>query len=84
MADGENEFERPRKVPRTLKEKDSGKRLIVILENASLEAVKVGENLTCSLHVSAPEAQVVCFCKDVKVLISFTVMFSCMLTLPLF
>ena len=48
MADGENEFERPRKVPRTLKEKDSGKRLIVILENASLEAVKVGENLTRS------------------------------------
>ena len=47
MADGENEFERPRKVPRTLKEKDSGKRLIVILENASLEAVKVGENLAC-------------------------------------
>ena len=44
MADGENEFERPRKVPRTLKEKDSGKRLIVILENASLEAVKVGES----------------------------------------
>ena len=58
MADGENEFERPRKVPRTLKEKDSGKRLIVILENASLEAVKVGENLTC-------RAQVVCSCKDV-------------------
>ena len=50
MADGENEFERPRKVPRTLKEKDSGKRLIVILENASLEAVKVGENLTCRLN----------------------------------
>lgn len=47
MADGENEFERPRKVPRTLKEKDSGKRLIVILENASLEAVKVRENLSC-------------------------------------
>ena len=47
MADGENEFERPRKVPRTLKEKDSGKRLIVILEKASLEAVKVGENLIC-------------------------------------
>lgn len=50
MADGENEFERPRKVPRTLKEKDSGKRLIVILEKASLEAVKVGENLTCRLN----------------------------------
>lgn len=47
MADGENEFERPRKVPKTLKEKDSGKRLIVILEKASLEAVKVGENLIC-------------------------------------
>ncbi|KAM7441028.1 18S rRNA pseudouridine methyltransferase [Porites harrisoni] len=53
MADGENEFERPRKVPRTLKEKDSGKRLIVILENASLEAVKNGKNfelLNCDRH----------------------------------
>lgn len=55
MADGENEFERPRKVPRTLKEKDSGKRLIVILENASLEAVKNGKNfelLNCDRHKS--------------------------------
>ncbi|CAH3178786.1 unnamed protein product [Porites evermanni] len=53
MADGENEFERPRKVPRTLKEKDSGKRLIVILEKASLEAVKNGKNfelLNCDRH----------------------------------
>ena len=40
MADEGNEFERPRKIPKTLKEKDSGKRLIVILENASLETVK--------------------------------------------
>ena len=41
MADEESEFERPRKIPKTLKEKDSGKRLIVILEKASLETVKV-------------------------------------------
>ena len=41
MADEDNEFERPRKIPKTLKEKDSGKRLIVILEKASLETVKV-------------------------------------------
>lgn len=32
---------RPAKIPRTLKERDSTRRLIVILENASLEAVKV-------------------------------------------
>ena len=38
---GEDEF-RPPKMPRTLAEKDSAKRLIVILENASLETVKVG------------------------------------------
>lgn len=41
MADNEEEYERPRKVPKTLKEKDSGKRLIVVLEKASLETVKV-------------------------------------------
>ena len=41
MADEDNEFERPRKIPKTLKEKDTGKRLIVILEKASLETVKV-------------------------------------------
>ena len=41
MADEHNEFERPHKIPKTLKEKDSGKRLIVILEKASLETVKV-------------------------------------------
>ncbi len=32
---------KPRKIPRTLTEKDGEKRLIVILENASLETVKV-------------------------------------------
>jgi precorrin-6B methylase 1 len=37
----EDEYERPRKIPKTLKEKDSGKRLIVVLERASLETVKV-------------------------------------------
>lgn len=37
----EDEYEKPRKIPKTLKEKDTGKRLIVILEKASLEAVKV-------------------------------------------
>ena len=45
MADEDNEFERPRKIPKTLKEKDSGKRLIVILEKASLETVKVLQSL---------------------------------------
>ena len=45
MADEDNEFERPRKIPKTLKEKDSGKRLIVILEKASLETVKVIQSL---------------------------------------
>lgn len=33
--------EKPKKIPRTLAEKTKGKRLIVILENASLETVKV-------------------------------------------
>ena len=42
----QNEYEaeedpKPRKIPKTLAEKDSEKRLIVILENASLETVKV-------------------------------------------
>ncbi|XP_029180324.1 ribosomal RNA small subunit methyltransferase NEP1-like [Acropora muricata] len=53
MADEESEFERPRKIPRTLQEKDSGKRLILILEKASLETVKNGKNfelLNCDRH----------------------------------
>ncbi|XP_068695099.1 ribosomal RNA small subunit methyltransferase NEP1-like [Montipora foliosa] len=53
MADEENEFERPRKIPKTLEEKDTGKRLIVILEKASLETVKNGktfELLNCDQH----------------------------------
>ena len=32
---------RPKKIPKTLVEKDSEKRLIVILENACLETIKV-------------------------------------------
>ena len=32
---------KPKKVPKTLAEKDSEKRLIVILENACLETIKV-------------------------------------------
>ncbi|KAK3738434.1 hypothetical protein QZH41_017068 [Actinostola sp. cb2023] len=49
----EDDYEKPRKIPRTLKEKDSGKRLIVIIEQASLEAVKNGKNfelLNCDNH----------------------------------
>lgn len=49
MAEGKrirNDYEeeedgRPRKIPRTLVEKTKDKRLIVVLENASLETVKV-------------------------------------------
>ena len=41
----EEDYEKPRKIPRTLKEKDSGKRLIVVIEKASLEAVKVSWNI---------------------------------------
>ena len=37
----EEEEGKPRKIPRTLAEKTKDKRLIVILENASLETVKV-------------------------------------------
>lgn len=32
---------KPKKIPKTLAEKDSEKRLIVILENACLETIKV-------------------------------------------
>lgn len=49
MAEGKrirNDYEeeeegRPHKIPRTLAEKTKDKRLIVVLENASLETVKV-------------------------------------------
>ena len=37
----DHEDEPPNKIPRVLKEKDRSKRLIVILEHASLETVKV-------------------------------------------
>ncbi|XP_062501471.1 ribosomal RNA small subunit methyltransferase NEP1-like [Corticium candelabrum] len=46
---------KPPKIPKTLKEKDSTKRLIVILEHASLETVKCGrkfELLNCDDHQS--------------------------------
>jgi rRNA small subunit pseudouridine methyltransferase Nep1 len=46
---------KPAKIPRTSKENDSAKRLIVILENASLETVKCGkkfELLNCDDHKS--------------------------------
>ena len=43
MAEKQEEVEerKPQKIPRTLAEKDRLKRLIVILENASLETIKV-------------------------------------------
>ena len=37
----DHEGEPPHKIPRVLKEKDRSKRLIIILEHASLETVKV-------------------------------------------
>lgn len=37
----EEESYRPPKLPRTMTEKDASKRLIVVLEGASLETVKV-------------------------------------------
>ena len=43
--DEEDEVVKPKKIPRTLVEKDSGKRLIIILENASLETIKVNDPL---------------------------------------
>jgi len=39
--DSELDSHKPQKIPRTLAEKDSQKRLIVILEKASLETIKV-------------------------------------------
>ena len=46
----QNEYEeedlgRPKKIPRTLEEKDSQKRLIIVLENASLETIKVNYSI---------------------------------------
>ena len=39
--ESELDISRPNKIPRTLSEKDKQKRLIVVLENASLETIKV-------------------------------------------
>lgn len=50
-----NEYEsvfdshKPQKIPRTLAEKDKQKRLVVILEKASLETIKVGKSVILSL-----------------------------------
>ena len=48
----ENEIDisRPKKIPRTLAEKDAQKRLIVVLENASLETIKVSIKLKVHSH----------------------------------
>lgn len=47
----EEEVGKPKKIPRTLVEKTTGKRLIVVLENASLETVKV-RPVTRQLHLT--------------------------------
>lgn len=50
MADensDEDEGPTPNKMPRTVRAKDQQKRLIVVLENASLETVKVRERTFC-------------------------------------
>ena len=39
--EAELESQKPKKIPRTLAEKDAEKRLIVVLENSSLETIKV-------------------------------------------
>ncbi|RDD47339.1 Ribosomal RNA small subunit methyltransferase NEP1 [Trichoplax sp. H2] len=51
----DDEQEPHRKIPRTLQQRDSDRRLIVILENASLESVKVKNNfelLTADRHAN--------------------------------
>lgn len=39
--DEDEEDGRPKKIPKTLKEKDSQKRLVLVLERANLETIKV-------------------------------------------
>eukprot|EP00037_Helgoeca_nana_P022854 m.235431 g.235431 ORF g.235431 m.235431 type:complete len:256 (-) comp26151_c0_seq1:3507-4274(-) len=54
-SDAEIESYRQPKIPRTLSEKDSEKRLIVVLEGASLESVNVGKSyqlLSASDHMN--------------------------------
>lgn len=46
----EEERSQPAKIPRTLVERDREKRLVVILENASLETVKVSLYCDLSTH----------------------------------
>ena len=40
--ESELDSHKPKKIPRTLAEKDKQKRLIVVLEKSSLETIKVG------------------------------------------
>ncbi|XP_047142271.1 ribosomal RNA small subunit methyltransferase NEP1 [Hydra vulgaris] len=52
-ASSDDEGPTPSKIPKVLKQNDSGKRLIVVLENASLETVKSGKNfelMNCDDH----------------------------------
>uniref|UniRef100_A0A1X7VND0 Ribosomal RNA small subunit methyltransferase NEP1 n=1 Tax=Amphimedon queenslandica TaxID=400682 RepID=A0A1X7VND0_AMPQE len=42
--DEDEEDGRPKKIPKTLKEKDSQKRLVLVLERANLETIKIGKN----------------------------------------
>ena len=62
---------RPKKIPKTLVEKDSEKRLIVVLENASLETIKVSICWVCGIMnnmcVCAYEVVYKCECKYVYV-----------------
>ena len=41
----EEDDSHPAKLPKTLQERETSKRLIVVLENASLESVKVQESI---------------------------------------
>ena len=42
--DDNGEDGRPQKIPKTLVEKDTQRRLIIVLERANLETIKVREN----------------------------------------
>ena len=48
---------KPKKIPRILTEKDTQKRLIVVLENASLETVKVKGKITDTQSILIPAGE---------------------------
>ena len=58
---------RPKKIPKTLVEKDSEKRLIVILENACLETIKVSFYWVCSVCVCVRAHTCMYMCQYVHV-----------------